>query len=57
LEKLCDVSGNDESSFPPEVLRDFVVKEYDPIEKVQYSCSLNIDPWMSVGLKQCQDLQ
>jgi hypothetical protein len=57
LEKACGVNGNDDSSFPPELVRDFVVKEYVPIEKVQYSCILDNIPWMSAGLKQCQDSQ
>jgi hypothetical protein len=57
MKKACDVSGNDDSSFPPEVVRDFVVKEYVPIEKVQYFCSLDNNPQMSVGLKQCWDSQ
>jgi hypothetical protein len=55
LEKACDVNGNYDSSFPPEVVKDFVVKEYVPIEKVQYFCILNNFPWMSARLNQCQD--
>jgi hypothetical protein len=46
LEKVCDVTGNDGSSFPLEV-----EKEYVPTEKVQYSCICDNIPEKSAGLK------
>jgi hypothetical protein len=52
---VCDVNDNDDSSFLSEVVRDFVGREYVPIEKVQHSCICNSTPQIIVGLKQCLD--
>ena len=49
---MCDVAGNDDSSFPLEVVRDFVEREYVPTEKVQYSRTRDNNPEKSAGLKQ-----
>ncbi len=54
---MCDVNGNDDSSFPLEVVRDFVGREYVPVEKVQCSRIRNNTPEKSAGLKQCLDSQ
>ena len=52
---MYGVDGNDDSSFPLEVAKDFVGKEYVSVEKIQCSCIRDNTPWMSTGLKQCLD--
>ena len=54
---MCDVIGNDDSSFPLEEARDFVGREYVPVEKVQCSLSLDNTPEKSAGLKRYLDSQ
>jgi hypothetical protein len=52
---VCDIAGNDDSSFPLEVVRDFVEREYVPTEKVQCSRIRDNILEKSAGLKRYLD--